>query len=286
MRSLSTVGPFGFDFDPEQFLRAYAEFGCRGVQFYRNLKQPPDLGEVAGMCDRLGCHIDSMHGVFGFDIDASSPKESERQHALDLFEQEASVAKELGVEIIVVHPAANLQAPPDRPFEFPKLTPEDAHEQEVARWAYFDDFAKRLADVAEKQRVNYAFENMGYIAPLGHNALALAEHIAAVHSDRISMCFDTGHAHFTGDMVAALRQAAPVTSYIHLHDNDRLVDDHRMPGDGNIDWPGFGRILEEMRIDVPCMVEVFYPLDRVEKLDAARFSSFLRVACGLGSRAA
>ena len=286
MRSLSTVAPFGFDFDTERFLRTYGDFGCHAAQFYRNLSRPTSLDEAAALCEGAGCPIDSMHGVFGHDIDPSSPKPEERRHALDRFESEAAVARDLGIDIIVIHPAANFQPPEDQPFAFPKLSPEDAHSMESERWRFFDDFARRLADVAERESVVYAFENMGYIAPLGHNATALAEHVAAVGSDRITMCFDTGHAHFTGDMIAALRIAAPVVSYIHLHDNDRLVDDHRMPGDGTIDWPTFGREIDRLELDVPCMIEVFYPLDRVEQIDAARFSAFLRTACGLRARAA
>ncbi|MEM9084155.1 MAG: sugar phosphate isomerase/epimerase family protein [Planctomycetota bacterium] len=285
MRTLSTVAPFGFDFDVDEFLATYAAFGCTGAQFYRNLKAPPTVEQAIKTCEQHGLSIDSMHGVFSHDIDPTSPDPAHREHCLELYRKEAQLSKELGGPVVVVHPAGHTKPPEGEPFNFPKLSAEEAHRMEKELWPAFDEFAKRLADIGEEEGVTFVLENMGYIAPLGHNVMALAEHVRAVGSERVRLCFDTGHAHFTGDMLEAFKASADVTAYIHLHDNDRLVDNHQMPGDGTIDWTQFAELLENYEVKVPCMIEVFTPLDVITKIDAAAYRAFISNACAITAAA-
>lgn len=281
MRTLATVAPFGFDFDTNEFLAAYAAFGCTGAQFYRNPDRAPTVAEALSTCARHGMTIDSMHALFSHDLDAASPDPEQRAHCLRVFEDEGRLALELGGPVVVVHPSANFPPDPDSPFDFPHLEPEEAARLETPLWPHFDDFARRLAEVGERLGVTYVFENMGYIAPLGHEAAELARHVAAVGSPHVAMCFDTGHAHFAGNMPAAFEIAAPITRYIHLHDNDRTVDNHALPGEGTIDWLDFADRLDRHAVDCPCMIEVFKPLDEIRALDTRAYADFLARACAL-----
>jgi sugar phosphate isomerase/epimerase len=52
----------------------------------------------------------------------------------------------------------------------------------------------------------------------------------------LNVCFDTGHAHLgpgVGPAFQALKERIRST---HVHDNNRLKDDHLMPFEGGIDW--------------------------------------------------
>ncbi|MCA9306847.1 MAG: sugar phosphate isomerase/epimerase [Phycisphaerales bacterium] len=264
-RVLSTVAPFGFNFDPDRFLLAYKRIGCTSAQFYYNRDNKPSVKQVLDTFRRVGMNIDSTHGIFGSDIDPSSPDPAHREHCLRLYEHEGQLAKDLGGPIVVVHPAAHLPTTPDAPYEFPKIPPDEARKAQSARTPHLIDFLRRLADLGDKLGVVFVVENMGFVVPIGHDAPLLGSMIATIGSRYIRMCFDTGHAHFSGDVYAALKQCAPVIGYVHMHDNDRQTDNHLMPGDGTIDWARIASLLDELDIAVPRMLEVFEPEAATER---------------------
>jgi sugar phosphate isomerase/epimerase len=136
------------------------------------------------------------------------------------------------------------------------------------RWPKADEFMKRLAEVGERIGVTYLIENQPFNCPLGHDVIAMADHVLAVGSPRLRMCLDTGHAHITGDVVETTRAAAAAIEYLHIHDNDATQDDHRMPGDGTIDWAAFATMLHETQLNCPRMLEVFYTEAKVEEMAA------------------
>lgn len=218
--------------------------------------------------------FDSIHGLFGADIDPSSPDREHRDACLRIYEQEARLALELGVDSVVVHPSANRA-------DYQSYDPGQAQALEAMRWPHFDDFAKRLIEVGEKLGVTFLIENVPYAFPLGHNPSALAERIRFHNNPRLRMCFDTGHAHVTDDVARALEKCAPVIDYLHIHDNDGIMDNHRMPGDGTINWARFSASLAKADLRVPCMLEVFYPIENVEELTAQGLGGRLASACAV-----
>lgn len=55
---------------------------------------------------------------------------------------------------------------------------------------------------------------------------------------RAGICLDVGHAHIVGDVMEAVETCSGHIVTTHLHDNDGKRDDHRLPGQGTIDWDG------------------------------------------------
>lgn len=269
MAALSTIAPFGFDFEPVEFLSAYRALGCASCQFYRNEERPPTAAEALRAADAAGLRYDSIHGVFGHDYDPSSADADHRARCLEVYEREGRLALELGGPMVVVHPAA---WNPERG----EMTPEEARRAQEPRWPHLNDFLARLAEVGERLGVTYLIENQPFNCPLGHDAVALAEHVATVGSERIRMCLDVGHAHITGDVVEAVERAAGVVAYLHVHDNDGRADSHRMPGDGSIDWAGFAESLRRCAPGRVRMLEVFYEPERVSRLAAEGLGERLR----------
>lgn len=271
-RSLSTTVPFGFDFDTPSFLAAYRELGCTTAQFYRNPNLPPTTSDALRTIEAAGMRFDSIHGLFGADIDPSSPDRSHRDSCVRLYESEGRLALDLGVSAVVVHPSGNRA-------DYQPYDPGQARALEASRWPYFDDFALRLADVGDAIGVTYLIENVTHVFPLGHNPAALAARLLSLRRDRLRMCFDTGHAHVTDDVTRSLLACAPAIDYLHIHDNDSTEDNHRMPGDGTIDWRRFAETLQATNLCVPCMLEVFYPVDRVQALAGNGLGARLAQAC-------
>ncbi|MGD9690248.1 MAG: sugar phosphate isomerase/epimerase family protein [Phycisphaerales bacterium] len=272
MATLACIAPFGFSFDPTRFLAAYHSLGCRTCQFYRNEQRPPTIAEALKSAELAGLRFDSIHGVFGFHIDPSSPDERHRKRCLEIYETEGRLATDLGGPLVVVHPSA--WNPGMR-----MMTRAEIEAASAPRWPRLDDFMRRLAEVGQRLGVTYLIENQPMNCPLGHDTIKLAQAVQAVGSSHIRMCLDTGHAHMTGDLVEQVRSAMSVIAYFHIHDNDSKVDDHRMPGDGNIAWDRLAAVLRESGTAAPRMLEVFYDESRVEELAQNGLATKLAAAC-------
>ncbi len=67
----------------------------------------------------------------------------------------------------------------------------------------------------------------------------LAEIISAGHFRDVGVCFDVGHAHLSGGILAAIDTLGPQIRSVHLHDNAGDRDSHLWPGVGR---PGGGKI--------------------------------------------
>lgn len=267
---LATTVPFGFDFDPARFMRAYGAMGVRQVQFYRNEAKPPTVAEALEAARSAHQRFDSIHGVFGEHLDPTGPDAAHVAHCLSVYEQEGRLARDLGGPMVVVHPSGWT---PGRK----ELTPQQASEAAAPRRPRLDTFMRRLAETGERLGVTYLVENQPYNCYLGHDPVGLAAQIAAVGSDRIRMCFDTGHAHITADVYRSLQSCAPVIEYLHVHDNDGAADTHLMPGapGGSIDWKRFAQSLRETGLNCPRMLEVFEPETAVEKRAEQGFGEML-----------
>lgn len=59
-----------------------------------------------------------------------------------------------------------------------------------------------------------------------------------IHYTRLDLkiCFDTGHAHMSGDVQTAFQTLKERIASTHVHDNHREKDEHLPPFDGGINW--------------------------------------------------
>jgi len=80
--------------------------------------------------------------------------------------------------------------------------------------------------------------------------------LAVIHTlryDDIGVCLDLGHAHLEPGVEAAIEGLKPLIRSVHVHDNHGTKDEHRWPGEGNID---FHRTMEQLHTapEVPALV--------------------------------
>ena len=77
---------------------------------------------------------------------------------------------------------------------------------------------------------------------------------ASPYGDHVCVCVDTGHTNLAtkmgypsvGDVI---RQLGPLVKVLHLHDNNGLLDQHKMPLTGDLDWKDIIAALDEIGFD-------------------------------------
>src|SRR5262245_29934582 len=105
MMKLGVTGAFGFDDFPQpSVLRHYASAGCQVLQVYRNRLQNIPAAEILATVRDLPLPLDSIDGHFGDDVHPSSEYDSIRRNTVDLYRREADYCRQLGGELVVVHP--------------------------------------------------------------------------------------------------------------------------------------------------------------------------------------
>lgn len=250
---LGTVAPVGFaDFPRGDWLACLRRLGCRVVQVYRNQKTPPSIAQMQDYVAAGGMPCDSLHGVFGDAYDPSSPDESTRRAAVDVYRREADVALALGGPLIVVHGSPML--PDDMPQDVRRL-----------RFAQLRKSIRELGQFGRQAGVTYAFENL---PPqyLGSDAAELAAVLRDEAAPATAMCFDTGHANICRDAPAWIRAAAEQIAYVHFSDNSGRADEHEMPTRAALDTAAVAAALRDVGYRGTLMLEVFYRMDRLAQL--------------------
>jgi len=113
----------------------------------------------------------------------------------------------------------------------------------------------RMIDKAERLGVNIAIENQ-CVQERNERAMEVLESFG---SPRLGMCYDSGHGNHVksnGTGKEMLRRFGHRLMALHLHDNDGSGDQHRLPFDGNIDWPSLMRQIEALGYKGPTTLEM------------------------------
>lgn len=91
------------------------------------------------------------------------------------------------------------------------------------------DRFKRITEAAEKYNVKLGLENSVY-------AKQVRFVLDNIQSDHIGFCFDSGHENAFTHGENYLDSYADRLVAMHLHDNDGVHDQHKLPFDGTVDW--------------------------------------------------
>lgn len=91
--------------------------------------------------------------------------------------------------------------------------------------------------------------------------------------DNVGICLDFGHAHMDGDVLDAVETVSGHLIATHVHDNNGRADDHLVPFDGTIDWPGAMTAVQKIGYDRTFLMELAAhgsPRDTLAKAQKAR----------------
>ena len=89
----------------------------------------------------------------------------------------------------------------------------------------------------------------------------------------VGLCLDFGHAHMDGDLVEAIETVSEHLATTHVHDNRGRTDDHLVPFEGTIDWPGALTAVQKIGYEGTLLFEIAAhgaPRDTLQKARKAR----------------
>ncbi|MGE5481604.1 MAG: sugar phosphate isomerase/epimerase family protein [Bacteroidota bacterium] len=253
----------------EEALRLCAEAGFGGVEFGVShdralveaggdvLARAARIGERARA---LGVAVVQMHAPM---VNLCNPEET---GAIDALQASVERAAALGARWLVVHPGHDPAASWSRRVDV------------AVRQANLQAF-ERLLDVAQRYDIGLAVENMTTYASkpgypkmdirFGQSVADLLWLVETLGSQRLGICWDTGHAHTQRiDQAAAVREMGPHLKALHLSDNDGTADSHWLPLRGSVAWGPFFQALRQvdyrgaLNFEVPGELRVPLPLRR------------------------
>ena len=212
-----------------------------------------DTGALERLClekreaaEKYGIEIGQVHGPWPTD-DTDPAKRSE---VWGYFHTALYGAYLMGSPYLIVHP--------QMPFGWGG--PENPDEAERLTVALLED----LMPDAEKYGVTVCLENMPFVKQRMSTMPYIRRAVDAVKSDRIGICFDTGHSNiFSRDPLEEIRIAGGLLRTLHVHDNDGERDLHLMPYLGTYRWDLFVEGLAESRFEGPLSLETAGPAGKL-----------------------
>jgi len=249
---LSVVAPFGFKNFPSMHVLPFIhDTGIEKVHVVRDFEVKASPREILQQLADHDLTAESYHSDFGKHIDLASDSTAARRRAISVLAREADVALALGVDAMVVHSSGGEET--------------DAGPSEVDS-VNFRRSSERLARLAARVEMRFFIENMVPGHQYGVEVGTLVEDIRSVGSDRLGLCFDTGHAHLRPPSVAQqIAEIGGCVRYIHAHDNDGSADQHLLPFSGTIDWPAVAAAFKDIHYDGTLCLEVFEPIDVLQE---------------------
>lgn len=257
---LGTVAPVGFDdFASPQWMECMKKLGCTTVQVYRNRhgndsahSGPVTVEQIHEYLDMVQLPCDSIHGVYGNDVDVSSPDEPTRRMAVRSFMEEGKLSAKLGSPMVVVHCSG--------------IYPGGLDAKDLrARKTSLLKSMRELGVFGQAEGVRFAFENLPEYHAIGSSAAELCNMLDEIDSPAVGMCFDTGHANMCGNVCDALNAARRII-YIHASDNNSRKDEHLMPGKGTIAWDDLAAAIAKKQYSGVFMLEIFHSVEELNVL--------------------
>lgn len=175
--------------------------------------------------EELGMEPYSFHAPFADHIDITALNPDQRNAALQEILIAAEAAAAFRVRYFVIHPGPEHAGHPPCQERFQRL----------------ENAAGTLNKVARRCRelgIGCALENK-----LPHLLFGSTSDIlwilGALNTVSVGTCLDTGHAYLSGDLYHVMHKLSGHLQLIHANDNSGNYDDHKPPGEGNIDWNKF-----------------------------------------------
>jgi sugar phosphate isomerase/epimerase len=116
---------------------------------------------------------------------------------------------------------------------------------------------EELQRIAEPLGVQIALEVIpNELSRAGSLVHFVEEDLDAAEGPDVGICLDFGHANLEGDVVDAIEIVSEHLVAAHVHDNRGRADDHLLPFEGTIDWPGALTAVQKIGYDGPLMLEI------------------------------
>ncbi|HJN15926.1 MAG TPA: sugar phosphate isomerase/epimerase [Armatimonadota bacterium] len=232
-----------WDLSPEDALRHIADQGWGAVDLSCEhlgvLWRADDADRIEAwraLAEELGVRPYQCH-LF-MDLNLVTP--DERQLNIDRCAEHLRLASRLGVENAVMHRGW--------------IKKGERGPDSVIRDAMTESLT-RLAPTCAETGVRIAVENM--MGGFGTQISDLTTLAQATDPEWIGICYDSSHGNASElDGHGAITECGEHLFTLHLSDNDGSGDQHRVPYEGTVDWPGIMRALGEIGYDSPVNFEL------------------------------
>lgn len=200
-------------------------FFLSGIGYFGKYKQIAEQFRKSGK-------VVSVHGAF-IDVNPASGDPAFRGLSRQRCRESCDIALELGAGNVIFHSSA-----------FPFL-----------RGAYLENWADSCASFYDElvscYPVRLYIENAQDLDPT-----PLRNLMERVRSDKIGVCLDIGHIHYSRTPVCQwFDQLGEWIQYLHLSDNMGGFDEHLPLGKGSIDWTQVNKLWESLGRDIPITLE-------------------------------
>lgn len=217
--------------DPEPSLRAIAEAGFSHLhwshQWYTDFMYSiPELAQIRRWLKGYNLQVLDLHASAGQEKRWDAPEEYRRLAGVELVRNRLEMAAYLGAEAIVLHAYPNI-----------------ALETQSRSLAELEPYARLLG-------VRIALENL-----FEGNQANLTSLFNEFAPDFLGLCYDTGHGNMVLEGMEFLDTWKERLAVLHLHDNDGINDQHKLPFQGTVDWERFIRILDHSAYRGPVNLE-------------------------------
>lgn len=186
--------------------------------------------QLVDYCKQIGLKIEFAHlgyqGINNIWLEGEAGDSLVPRYKKDLDE-----CKKNGIDLVIMHLCSKSVAP-------------DPNEIGVRR-------LREIVDYAETLDIRIAFENtkiFGYIEYV----------LERIKNKNAGVCFDIGHCHAFFDDYFNFEKFKDKIFAVHLHDNDKSSDLHRLPFDSEIDYEKFVRQLVGANYRGPVTLENHY----------------------------
>jgi sugar phosphate isomerase/epimerase len=230
---------YGFHSDYQNRARLIKEMGFDGVF----LEWKDNLEEIAHIVRSEGLTIETIHLPFALANSLWEDTDDGNTY-YEQIKMGIMTASQLQIKTVIVHTIRGLTPPPISSLGLKRM-------QELIELARRKKVYIALENIRMHQYIDYFYQN--------------------IDSPWLKFCFDAGHANcFSQDIQHfAWHQYADKLVCVHLHDNEGLKDQHRLPFLGNINWE---IVMHELKINHyqgPLTLEVV--LKTTEGLDEREF---------------
>jgi sugar phosphate isomerase/epimerase len=221
------------------------------------------VAEVRSCLDELGLAMPQAHTLLKADV--AHRDELKREKHVRRLVRHIDIAAQLGIRAVVIHPGGRRVA--------------TTRAERQRDWRLNVETFRRLGDLAGERELRIGLENlMGrYRAPY-----ELLDLIAAIDHPAIGVTFDTSHANVVGlDLPTAIREFGRSLVATHISDNDGSGDQHRTPGNGEIDWPAVMEALRDVNyaglfdLEIPGERHALLPLRALQSRLACQVADWL-----------
>ena len=248
--------------DPQPYLERIAAAGFTHLHWCHHwntdfLYSEHEINQIEQWCADYGLKVLNLHASHGREKYWCSFLEYQRKAGVELVKNRIAMAARLGADVVIVHVPSSVGAE----IRDEMLGPVRASLNEITPFA-------------RSHNIRIAVENME-----SDDFGMLTSLLNEYDPDVLGLCYDCGHGNIDGRGLDNLEKVKDRLIALHLHDNDGLNDQHKIPFTGNINWERLVRIIAESPYDKCVNLEVVIHNTGIKDED-----QFLREAHAAGEK--